>query len=159
MGDLIQVYEAGAPAFFRSLQGMIIIAGIFFASTGLLFWLGKKIPYNYRTLLAMLCFFFGVIALGNGYFIKMTNTEVGTVKLFENGIETPQGEATYAEIQDAYIYMDKETSFINPSQVVDTKKILLIRLEDKKQLELQGAYYPIQEIFNQIDKQIKLTTD
>lgn len=155
MGDLIQVYEAGAPAFFQSLNGMIIIAVFFFIGSALIFLLGKKISYNYRTLLAMLSFFFGAIALGNGYFIKMTNTEVGTVKLYSQGIQTPRGEATFSEIDDIYIYVDKEKSFINPTQVIDTRKVLLIKLKDKTQLALQGAYYPIQDIFNVIEREIK----
>ncbi|MEM6380678.1 MAG: hypothetical protein AAF705_21015 [Bacteroidota bacterium] len=155
MGELIQVYEAGAPAFFRSLSGMIIIAAIFIVGSALIFLLGKKISYNYRTLLAMLSFFFGAIALGNGYFIKMTNTEAGNIELYTNGIQTPQGSAMYSEIKDMYIYVDNEKSLINPTQVIDTKKILLLKLADGKQLELLGAYYPIQEIFNRIEEQVK----
>ena len=155
MGELIQVYEAGAPAFFKSLNGMLVIAVIFFLGSALIFLLGKKITYNYRTLLAMLSFFFGAIALGNGYFIKMTNTEVGSIELFTNGIQTPQGSAVYSEIKDMYIFVDNEKSFINPTQVIDTKKVLLLKLADGRQLELLGAYYPIQEIFNKIDQQIK----
>lgn len=151
MGELIQIYDAGAPAFFQSLSGMLIIASIFFIGAALILWLGKKIPYNYRTLLAMLSFFFGAIALGNGYFKKMTNTEVGTVEVYQNGIQTPRGSALFSEMKELFIYVDQEKSFINPTQVIDIRKVLLIRLQDKKQLELQGAYYPIQDILNQVE--------
>lgn len=152
MGALISRYEPISPNFFQSINAMFLMAIIAFALAGFLLWKGKSIAYNYRTLLAMLIFFVGTIALGNAFFMKMTRGPLADFEIYENGVVNGNGRFSYESFEDAYLYTEEQPSLINPQAIQQRLKVLIIELKDGERLTFTEKNYPIESILADIQE-------
>lgn len=146
MGELISRYEPILPSFFQSITAMFLLALMAFAAAGMILWRGKSISYNYRTLLAMLCFFAGTIALGNGFFLKLTRGPLTAFEIYEKGIITGKNTYYYASFEDAFLYTDEQASLINPQAIQQRLKVLVIELKEKDRLTYTEEHYPVESM-------------
>lgn len=152
MGALISRYEPMLPNFFQSTNAMFLMTILAFALAGFILWKGKTIAYNYRTLLAMLFFFVGTIALGNAFFIKMTHGPIADFEIYENGVINGNGSFSYDAFKDAYLYTDEQASLINPQAIQQRLKVLVIKLKDGDRLTFTEKNYPVESILSDIQE-------
>lgn len=105
---------------------------------------------NRRLVGAMLLFFVFLIAGSTAFFSNLFTRKVGPVHLYEDHMETPYGTVAYTDISNAYIYVDKEPSFVNPNITRRSTRLLLIEEKDGGTHVLPEENYPIQEILGRM---------
>ena len=155
MGSLIQSFETLNQDSGISFSLTASIGFVFLLICGiLLFYKRIKISYNYRLLLAMLAFFFGIIAIGQAFYTQLIQSDLGTVTIFEKGIDTPSQRLSFEDIKDAYIYTDQQKSIVNPEQTIKSEKVLIIEYGDNKQLRLHENDYEVEAIFALMRKMV-----
>ena len=101
---------------------------------------------NQNMLAAMLLFFVALIGGGAAFFSWLKIRKTSPVAIYEDAVETPYGKAAFNTIKDAYIYADKQSSFIDPSRSVRTTKMLVIEEKSGKTHVMAEGDYPINEI-------------
>jgi len=126
--------------------GAVIALG---ALAGMASMLSKKAEgrqRNQNMLAAMLLFFVALIGFGTAFFSWLKIRKAGPVAIYADAVETPYGKAAFDAIKDAYIYADKQASFIDPGRSVRTTKILVIEEKSGKTHAMAEGDYPINEI-------------
>ncbi len=133
------------------MQSLSIAAFIVFlaCSIGTVFLLRQKAGGHARgnnALMAMLLFFVGIISLGTFVFNTLAYQRVGTVIVFEDGIELGKHKIVFSDIENATIESTGQTSFINPDILKKTTQILLIYERNGKTHALSSEHYAVEEI-------------
>ncbi|HKK75093.1 MAG TPA: hypothetical protein VJ953_08485 [Saprospiraceae bacterium] len=152
MGALLSRYEPISINFFQSINAMFFIAITAFVAAGFILWKAKSMAYNYRTLVAMLFFFMGTIALGNGFFMKMTRGPIATFEIYERGVVTGVGTYEFKSFRDAYLYTEEQASLINPQAIQQRLKVLVIELENEERINFTEENYPVEAILADIQE-------
>lgn len=150
MGALIQTYEPVSPGFLQSIGAMFLLALLALAAAVLILWRARSLAYNYRTLLAMLCFFGATIALGNGFFMKITRGPIADFAIYEAGVVNGHGSFSYASFRDAYLYTDEQASLVDPQSIQQRLKVLVIELKDDRRMTFTEQHYPVEQILADI---------
>lgn len=147
MGEIIATFEP-TDSGLQSISIIALIAFIAFGvGAGLL--LRQKVSgrsRNTNMLLAMLLFFGSMIALGTFIFNSLTQQRVGTVVVYENGIQLGKTQLGFANIRNATIEQSVQPSLINPGVARDETEILLITDTSGKTRALSADYYPVRQV-------------
>jgi len=147
MGAIIATFEP-ADAGMQSISIIALIAFIAFGVGAALLLRQKSSgrARNTNMLLAMLLFFASMIALGTFIFNSLTQQRVGTVIVYENGIQLGKTELRFANIQNATIEASVQPSLLNPGVARDETEILLIADKNRKTWALSEDHYPVREV-------------
>lgn len=105
--------------------------------------------------LAWMLSFFGVAILGgNALFMKLSETYVTPIVIYENKIDTPNGTFSYDEIVSASIEAEKIAVKRRISSNEPPERVLLLGRKDGKGIMLAESQYPIRQIKEALDKQM-----
>lgn len=115
----------------------------------------EKIDQNRRVLGAMLLFFVVIIALGTAAFSVWSIKRTPDVVIYSRYIDTPYGRIPLADIINASIRVEKQTSLVNPEITRKTVKILVIEEKNGKVHALSESNYDINGILNQLRKVVE----
>lgn len=151
MDTPIATFEPAASG----MQSLSIIAFLVFAACGLGTFLllrqkASRESKNMNALIAMLLFFIGMIALGTFIFNGLAYQRVGTVTIYENGIQLGNKQINFAKIENAKIEEIVETSFFNPNLVKDKTQVLFIAEKGGKTYALSSEHYPVEKIMERM---------
>lgn len=110
---------------------------------------------NYQILGAMLLFFVFLIAASTAFFSGLFMRKMGPVTLYKNSMETPYGVIAYPDISNAYIYVDKQPSIVNPNITRRSSRMLIIEEKNDKAHVFPEANYPIEEMLARMKEVIR----
>ena len=137
------------------MQSISIIAFIVFAACGIgtfLLLRQKKqgSAKNMNALIAMLLFFVGIIALGTFVFNGLAYQRIGTVTVYEKGIQLGKKQIPFSDLENAKIEEIVQTSFFNPNMVREKTRILFIAEKNGKTYALSSDHYPVDKIMERM---------
>ena len=150
MGELVANFEAIDSSGSNSFVQTIVIGIVLIVLAGGALFLKNKLNYNYRLLLSMLFFFFGIIAFSKAFFTKLTSAKIGNFEIYEKGIITPDRSIPFSSLVDAYIYNNQQARGMNPNKVSQGKKVLIIEYNTDQKFTLSEDHYPVEEIFEKL---------
>ncbi|MEM1218703.1 MAG: hypothetical protein AAGH79_07315 [Bacteroidota bacterium] len=132
--------------------GLVVALGVFV--WGLL--PGERgIPKALKPVISMLGFVGILVAGSTVFFSAWADRKIGPVQVSDTGIETPYGEALYANIRKVSVEKDNPTSIFPATSDADIASFLLIEEISGKTHVLSSENYPIQEILGVMRKQME----
>lgn len=137
---------------------LIALLTALFALAGMILLLRRKnggLDRNRTLLLAMLAFFAFIIALGTAFFSWWSARKTGPVTVFTDAIETPYGRAGFADIQNAYLKKESQSSLINPKLVTGSVRLLIIEEKDGHAHVLSEQNYPVEQVMTALKDAVK----
>lgn len=105
---------------------------------------------NMNVLIAMLLFFVGMIALGTFVFNGLAYQRIGTVTIYESGIQLGKKQIPFSDLENAKIEEIVETSFINPNSIRENTRVLFIADKSGKTYALSSEHYPVDKIMERM---------
>lgn len=110
---------------------------------------------NYHLLGAMLLFFVFMIGISTAFFSWWTQRKIGPVKIYADAITTPYGEASFGEIDKAYIEEERQPSLINPNVTRERYNLLIIEEIGGKVHALSEENYDLRDILQKLRTAVK----
>jgi len=109
----------------------------------------KEVKYENRNLrnLGVMMSLFGVfIAISVIIFSWFYNNRIGTVKIYDQQIDTSQKLVNFKDVKRIYLKETKQSSHISPQIIVDTTMMLVIEEMGGKTHLFTDEFYPIKEM-------------
>jgi hypothetical protein len=129
------------------------------ALSGLLWYLLKAQPsYENRSRMraaATLVFFGWLVALGVFGFNAYYASRIKTITIFEDSIDTPEGKILFSDIQNAQIQDAQEAKRFSMELKEKRNQMLLIETTNNKVILLSQENYPIDKVFECLQKAVK----
>jgi len=115
----------------------------------------QRLSSKMRATLAMLFFFFGLLATGTTVFSYLGQAKLDPVKIYSDRITTTYGTAQFSDIQNARIIKDQDRSLINQDIVRRETALLYIEEKGGKVHVLSAEQYPVEDILQRMRELIK----
>jgi len=147
MGNTLFTYEplkSGLDSYFYLALalafGLLLLA---------LYLQNKEVKYeqrNMRNLVVMMCLFGVMMSTGVIVFSWFNNNRIGTVKVYEKGIDTSTKQVLYKDISRIYLEEIPQSSHISPQIIIDTAMMLVVEEMNGKTHLFTDEFYPIKEM-------------
>lgn len=128
-------------------------------SLGLLGWIyfRKKAPGGARLkpVIQLVLAFVFLAAFCGAFFTGIYSARLIPVQIGAGQIKVPGGTIALKQIEEAYLYEDRNMSPINPESVSDSTRYLIIREINGKEHTLAGYDYPVDSILICLNKNFK----
>jgi hypothetical protein len=129
----------------------IILAIVGFATS---YYLLKKPAtgrtYTGNSILAMLAFFVGMMAISTAFFSGWSLRKQGKIELYQEGIQLGADQIPYGTIRKIYFKQDKSASIFQAQGTTKTNTFLVIEQEGGKTHAISEEQFPIGEIMTRI---------
>lgn len=106
--------------------------------------------YTTNSILAMLAFFVGTMAVGTAFFSGWSLRKQGKIELYQEGLQVGSDEIPYGEIRKIYFKQDKSASVFQAQATTKTVTFLVIEQEGGKVHAISEEQFPIGEIMSRI---------
>ncbi len=150
MTEILYKYTPTSDDQFYLWLGIILA----FAGFGTAYFLLKKPAvgraYTGNSIIAMLAFFVGLMAVGTAFFSGWSLRKQGKVEIYQEGIQFGATEIPYTEIRKIYVKQDKSASVFQAQGATTTINYLVIEQEGGKVHAISEEYFPIGEIMGRI---------
>jgi len=150
MTELLYKYAPTSDDQFYLWLGIILAL----AGFGTAYYLLKKPAtgraYTNNSILAMLAFFVGTMAISTAFFSGWSLRKQGKIELYQEGIQLGADQIPYGEIRKIYFKQDKSASVFQAQGTTTTITFLVIEQEGGKTHAISEDQFPIGEIMSRI---------